>query len=98
MRPIIVHKLEVVDFQQVLICFLVWEYYNFCGIKNLINGTADNQIRAAETFCPLFYFYILCIWISGLQSVFHSEKLIVKVTLVTLSILEKRHRQSSPDI
>ena len=37
MRPIIVHKLEVVDFQQVLICFLVWEYYNFCGIKNLIN-------------------------------------------------------------
>ena len=30
-------QLEVVDFQQVLICFLVWEYYNFCGIKNLIN-------------------------------------------------------------
>ena len=61
-------------------------------------NTTELHPKVRQTCCPLFYLYILCIWISGLQSVFHSEKLIVKVTLVTLSILEKRHRQSSPDI
>ena len=62
-RPIIVHKLEVVDFQQVLICFLVWKYYNFCGIKNLIKCssvllTIKLGRRKHFVLCSIFIFYV----------------------------------------